>query len=483
MTWTLALHPDPDPGSSLTVRIGRAISRDIQRGRLTPGARLPGTRHLARQLGVHRNTVVAAYEDLLAQGWLTARPGSGTFVSAELPDRPPSPGAGATQVGYDLPPWQELRAPESEPPRGALTLNGGSPDLRLVPTAALARAWRRALRQPHLLAYGDTRGLPRLRRALASMLAARRGLAVDADGLLVTRGAQMALALIARALVRPGERVAVEALGYPPAWQAFRDAGADLVPLRVDSDGVVVDDLEQALADGPVRLVYVTPHHQFPSMAVLPAARRLRLLELARTHRMVVVEDDYDHEFHFEGPPVRPLGAMAPAGCVLSVGTLSKVLAPGLRMGWVAGPPQVVERLAAHRRYLDRQGDAVTEAAVAELLDDDTIPRHVRRMRRIYARRRDTLLEALERELGGVLSELPTPGGLALWPRVADDIDVGAWVRRCRERGVWFQPGATYAFDGGALPRVRLGYPGLDEAQLEEAARRMRLALPLTSCR
>jgi GntR family transcriptional regulator / MocR family aminotransferase len=342
--WSFAVPLEPSGGAPLFRQIARAVVEDIERGRLRPGDRLPGTRHLARSLRLNRNTVVAAYSELRAEGWTTAATASGTFVSRVLPDRKPRAfvrGAavpGAAEVGFDVPP-----VPSGAPaatdraalPHGTLALLAGSPDVRIVPVEALARAYRSAIRAPgrRALAYGDPRGHPRLRSALAAMLSATRGLAAVPESVLVTRGSQMALGLIARALVRPGDVVAVEELGYRPAFDVFRLAGARLLPIPLDGDGMRVDALEQHVAEGRLRAVYLTPHHQYPTTATLSPARRRRLLDLARGARVAIVEDDYDHEFQYEGRPILPLASADAAGTVVYVGTLSKVLAPGLRIG------------------------------------------------------------------------------------------------------------------------------------------------------
>lgn len=468
------------------LQIARALTAEIRRGRLRPGERLPGSRSLAESLGVHRNTVIAAYDELAAEGWIHTEQARGTFVAANLPIvRPrrfaPRPSATrpslAPTTAFELGP--ELAPPPAPPPKGALVLAGGSPDLGLVPRAALARAYRRALTSPRgdLLAYGDAQGHPHLRRELARMLGASRGVCPDDDQLLVTRGAQMALSLLAEALLRPSDIVAVEGYGYRPAWSALARR-ATLVPLPVDDDGLEVAALARLLETTPVRAVYLTPHHQFPTTVALSAPRRLELLALAERHRFAILEDDYDHEIHYRGRPILPLASADQHGAVVYVGTLSKVLAPGLRLGYVVAPAPLIRRLVALRTGADRQGDLALEHAVAELFEDGEIERHVRRMRRVYAARRAALARALELHLGGALSFRPAPGGMAIWARAAPGIDVDAWAAAAREAGVVFATAKSFTFDGHPAPHLRIGFASLDEAALEEAVRRMAVALP-----
>ncbi|MEW5848425.1 MAG: PLP-dependent aminotransferase family protein [Myxococcota bacterium] len=486
-TWDLAITLDGRADVPVFVQIARAVAEDIRRGRLKPGDRLPGSRTLAERLGVHRNTVLAAYDELHAEGWLTTHRASGTYVSDTLPD--PSPRRFATtvrsretmpaRVGFDLPPLVETGASGAYP-RGTLVMTGGVPDLRTVPVAELARAYRRVLRRHarEVLSYGDPRGIVRLRRALAEMVSSVRGLCATEESVVVTRGSQMALDAVARVLITPGDVVAVESFGYRPAWNALKHAGAELVPIPVDADGLRLDALRQLCTQRRVRAVYVTPHHQYPTTVVLSAGRRMELLTLAREKRIAIIEDDYDHEFHYDGRPVLPLASADVAGVVIYVGTLSKILAPGLRMGFVAAPTPLVERLAAVRTFIDRQGDQATESAVAELLEEGEVQRHARRVRRAYQSRRDALATALHRELGGVVEFQLPPGGMALWTRVNPDVDTDAWAERALGQGVAFFSGRRYAFDGRARPYVRLGFAALTENEIAEAVRRMRAALP-----
>ena len=476
---------DDDARSPLFVRIARAISRDIARGRLKPGDRLPGTRTLAETLGVHRSTVVAAFAELSSQGWLETRPGGATSVARASPEPKPqrfAPHAVPRQkvpsrTGFELEPSPVPLVPLPLLPKGALALWGGIPDLRLVPVELVARAYRRAARRhgASLLGYSrDLRGHTRLRHALAELVSSARGLAAVADDVLVTRGSQMALDLLARSLVKPGDVVAVEALAYRSAVNVFRRAQAKVVPIAVDAHGIDVDALEALTQRTRVRAVYLTPHHQYPTTVMLSPQRRLKLLELAGRERIALIEDDYDQEFHYDGRPVLPLASNDPHGNVVYVGTLAKILAPGLRLGFVVGPASLIARMTDERALVDRQGDQVLECAVAELLEDGDLQRHVRRVRRLYQARRD----ALEKHLARVLCFSRPAGGLALWADVDPELDLARFQTRCKEAGVYFQIGREFTFDGEDAPFARFGYALLDERELATAVRRMSRCLP-----
>ena len=486
--WDFSVPIDPQAGVPLFAQISRVIAADIRRGRLRPGDVMPGTRTLAHTIGVNRNTVIAAYDDLAAEGWITAENGRGTFVSRVLPDPRPrrfaaitAPSAVADTGAFDLADGIVVDACPSdvEAPYNL----AGWPDLRLVPTRALARAWRRSIerRGRHVLSYGPAGGHPRLRAALASMLSAARGLAIDASHLLVTRGTQGALAVIAHGLMRTGDVVAIENPGYSRARQVLSMTGACIVPIPVDAQGLSIDHLAAVAEEQPIRAVFVTPHHQFPTTVTLSTARRVRLLELARQHRFAIIEDDYDHEFHYDGRPILPLASADSSGNVVYVGSLSKTLAPGLRLGYIAASRRVIAHLLEYRSLLDTQGDQVLEAAVAELLEDGEVQRHVRKVRRIYHARRDAMAALLKSELGDAVSVTLPVGGTALWIRVAADVDIQQWSRMAAAQGVIFDIGDRFSFDGRPVPYIRLGFAGLREPELAEAVQR--LAATLTAAR
>ena len=486
--WDFALPLTRTPGTPLYSQIARAIEADIRRGRLRPGDPLPGSRTLARALGVQRLTVVSAFDDLVAEGWLITHRARGTFVSKDLPDPKPrrfapngqsSPTSLAARVSYDLLPAPRPELPH-DVPRGALLFAPCRPDVRLAPGDLIGRAYRRAIgkRGGALLSYAHPEGHPRLRDALATMLAHTRGLAATAANVCVTRGSQMALTLLARAMIRPGDVVAVEQLGYSPAWDAFRQAGAKIVGVPVDDDGLRIDALERVIAEHNVRALYVTPHHQFPTTVTLSAGRRLKLVELARAHRFAIIEDDYDHEFHYDGRPVLPIASVDPAGVVAYLGTLSKVLAPALRIGYVVAPAPLIERIAAHRSLIDTQGDQILDYAIAELIEEGAIQRHIRRMRREYGERRNTLVDALHEHLGEHVTFDVPAGGIALWVKANKGIEVDAWARSARKQGVVIITGASYTLDGRPMPFLRLGFAPLNSKEIREGVRRMAAALP-----
>lgn len=483
--WEFVIDFDRQATLPPFLQIARKVADEIRRGRLRPGDRLPGSRQLAATLHVHRNTILAAYAELIAEGWLETSRGRGTFVARTIPEVKGRPFARRLGLRTGAPARTVLNLPDAPAvyrppilPRGTLNLSSGSPDIRLVPARLLGRAYRRvmATRGGDVLSYGDPEGHPALRSALASMLAINRGLSVTKSDVFVTRGSQMALSLVARALLRPGDVVAVEHWGYRPAWEAFRAAGAIVVPVPIDRDGIDVDALRHLNERRPVRAVYLTPHHQYPTTVTLKAARRIEILTLAQERKMAIVEDDYDHEFHYDGRPVLPLASADRAGVVVYIGTLSKILAPGIRVGYVVAPSELISRIAAIRSLLDIQGDLATEAAVAQLIEDGELQRHVARVRRDYARRRDALAGALTGMLSDAVDFTVPPGGMAIWIKFHTPGNVETWARRSLEHGVSWYPGRRYAFDQLPKPFARFSFASLNERELVEAVKRLAAA-------
>jgi GntR family transcriptional regulator/MocR family aminotransferase len=422
---------------------------------------------------------------------VTGAEASGTFVSSTLPCACPRAfgilrSAVPKRAGFDLAPSPGLGF-DPVHPRGTLNFGSGTPDLRLVPVGPLARAYRRALnaRGHEALGYqtcgrsataleDGAYGSRLLRGALARMLASTRGLAAGWENLIVTRGSQMGLLLAARALLSPGDVVGMEELGSRPVREAFLQHGSEVRLLPVDDEGLRVDAVRALAEREPsLKAVYLTPHHQHPTTVTLSPGRRLELLELARLRRIALIEDDYDHEFHYEARPILPMASVDTAGVVVYVGTLSKILAPGLRIGYVVAPRPLVDRLALLRLAVDVQGDLAVEAAVAELIEDGELSRHVRRVRRLYGERRDLLASALRTEFGSDLSFRVPTGGMAIWVRAEKKIDVDRWAALAVEEGASFLPGSYYALDGASRPFLRLGFTSLSEAEILEGVKRL----------
>ncbi|MFD0002994.1 PLP-dependent aminotransferase family protein [Streptomyces sp. NPDC127178] len=417
----------------------RALRDAVRDGRLAPGARLPATRRLADELGISRNTVKAAYDQLVAEGYLTARQGAGTQVAALLPvaAEPPEAAVRARVPRFDLRP--------------------GSPDVGAFPAAAWLRALRRAIAAAPSPAYGygDPRGRIELRNALSGYLGRARGVLAPAERIVITSGYVQGLALLTRVL--EGGSFAMEDPGLPFHREVVRRGGGTVVPVRVDERGACAEGLEDCDA------VVVTPAHQYPTGVTLHPERRRALTDWARARGGLIVEDDYDGEFRYDRQPVGALQGMAP-GQVVYLGTASKTLGPALRLGWMVLPPHLVDAVADAKLHSDHHTETIGQLALAELIDSHAYDRHVRACRLRYRRRRDELVERLgaRRQVRGIAA------GLHALVEVDDEARV---LARAEEEGLavgrlgehWHAPGGGEGRPQGLVvgygtPRERV-YP------------------------
>ncbi|MEV0615266.1 PLP-dependent aminotransferase family protein [Nonomuraea sp. NPDC050404] len=435
-----------DSADPLTAQLAGWLRRAMLDGTLAPGERLPSTRALAAQLAVSRTVVTEAYQQLYAEGWLDGRHGSGTFV-ADMEQAPRPPGR-STYVPAPPP-----------PPADSVDLTSGRPWVRDYDRAAWKRAWRRAAD----LEPGDSPdpyGLPRLREQLAEHLRRARGMAVGPENVLVTRGTGNGIDLCALALLAPGDRAGVEDPGYRVARNVFAARGAEVVPCPVDEDGVIVDGLP-----GDLRLLYTTPAHQFPLGGRLPIPRRERLLAWARSTGATIVEDDYDAEFRYDVAPLPALYGLDPSRVVL-LGTLSKILAPDVGVGWLVGAPELLARIAGLRDEVADRTSGPVQQAVATMLECGDLDRHLRRMRLEYARRRAAIVELL----GPVCRLHGDTAGLHVLAELPEAVVPGV-VGRAAERGVLLDSTHRHHHGGPRLHGLVIGYGSASLADVRRGCR------------
>jgi GntR family transcriptional regulator/MocR family aminotransferase len=470
----------------------RALRAAILAGRLRGGERLASTRALARELGVSRNTVLQAYEQLVAEGYATARGGSGTYVADALP--PPARGPRPTSDGPDPgaePPHLSAfgRRLEAGVPRGHASwslprervpfdFRYGEPAYADLPLATWARILGRRARRLSVkrLAYQPPGGADELREALAGYLARARGVVSSPERIVAVRGSQQAIDLVTRLVVDPGDTVVLEEPHYTGFSFCLTALGARLAYVPVDEQGLRVEELD-ALPEAT--LVCVTPSHQYPAGGVLPLARRLRLLEWARRRPAWILEDDYDGEFRFEGRPIECLQALDRDGRVLYTGTASKCLFPALRIGWLVVPASLAGPLRAAQALADTGTATLEQLAFADFVAEGHLERHVRRSRARHAARRRALVEALEQELGPRARVLGASAGLHVLLRLEElpARDVRRLREACRARGVGVYPAAPFYARPPARAELLLGYGSLDEGAIHEGVRRLREAL------
>jgi GntR family transcriptional regulator/MocR family aminotransferase len=449
----------------------------ILSGRFRSGDRVPSTRELAATLGVARATVAAAYEQLIAEGYLEAAHGSGTFVCRRLPEEllrarqatvtRPGPPSTIRLSKFGV---KTTAQPEYAPPRtkaGWISFAQWRPDLTEFPFAIWQKLLTRNLRasDPRMFDYaaGGWAHLA-LRREIAAYVSRSRAVRAEPDQVIVVNGSQQALDLCARLLLDPGDEVAIENPGYQGARQVFEACGAELRPIPVGAEGAEARSLGRR-----TRVLYVTPSHQFPSGASLSVARRLKLIDWARRAGAAILEDDYDSEYRYNGPPLPAMQGLAGGAPVIYIGTFSKVMFPGLRIGYVISPPALVKAFARAKWLADRQTPMLEQAALADFLREGHLERHIRRMRRLYGRRREALMESLEHHFGTGARVLGDPAGMHALVRFEDSgVAVRAEVRR-----VQIASSRPYYLGEAPANEFVFGFSTLGERAIREGVRRL----------
>lgn len=482
---------DQDCAVPLYRQIYEAVRRSVLSGVFGSRMRLPSTRRLSKQLGVSRMTVVNAYEQLLAEGYLEGKTGAGTYVASVLPEQllqtreaVPPPGAASharrRQALSQRGEWlaqtgiASLRLLEEE---SFLAFQNGLPATDQFPFDIWSRLAARRLRRPprELLGYGNPAGYRPLREAVAAHLQSTRAVQCEADQVMIVGGAQQALDIVTRVLLDPGDTVWAEDPCYLGARGALFSAGAKIVPVPVDEEGFALSAALQL--DQQARLVYVTPSHQYPLGVTMSLSRRLALLEWASRARAWIVEDDYNSEFRYAGRPLASLQGLDREGRVIYVGTFSKTIFPSLRLGCLVVPRDLIDVIAAARSLADRQSATIDQAVLTDFIGEGHFARHVRRMRVLYEERQNILVAAAKRELSGLLDVSPAQAGMHLvgWlPKNTSDKVASESAARHRVKAA---PLSAYSLE--LLPRggLVLGYTGLNARQIKDGVRRLAQAL------
>ncbi|MCD2424558.1 PLP-dependent aminotransferase family protein [Niabella pedocola] len=473
---------DRQSATAVYLQIVHHVINAIQRGFLSGGQQLPGTRAMSLLLEVHRKTVVAAYEELDAQGWITSRPNKGSFIKPvahnrrtkkldmqQLTEYPAT-------TGFHFKRSNILDVPE-ELPGLPLRVTDGQPDYRLSPTDQLARyytaALRRKVNRKHL-GYNTLPGNVFFKTQLSNFLNSTRGLHITPRNILVTRGVEMGMYVSARTLINPGDTILVGNPGYYTANMTFQQSGARLKTIPVDQDGISVEAVERICKKQAVRMLYLTPHHHYPTTATLSAQRRVALLKLSATYGFIILEDDYEYDFHYQSSPILPLASADTEGMVVYLGSFGKTLAPGFRAGFLVAPASLIDEMEKVQAIIDRQGDTIMEQVLGELIAEGEIHRHLKKVQKIYHERRNHFCKMLSTELGDSVSFTTPPGGLAVWTQWKQGMNLLRMSKACAAQGL--QLPRFLLYQTRELSAMRLGFGNFTLAEASNVLMQLKTA-------
>ncbi|WPV70399.1 PLP-dependent aminotransferase family protein [Chitinophaga sp. LS1] len=454
-------------------QIANAIAQHIKNGILKPEMALPGTREMAETLDVHRKTVVAAYSELQIQGWILVTPRKGFYVAGNLPELKPREWQqeGASGYGKQMsapfhvlaPDYQGSIYPPNTPFR--LIIDDGWPDTRLAPLDLLMREYRSLLKFKYKnpVSGAVTAGALSLREAMVDYLSETRGIKADIPNLLITHGAQMAIYIAARLTIAPGANVIAGIPGYNTASQLFQHLGANLLSVPVDEQGIDTDAVAAICKKHPISMLYVIPHHHHPTTVTLSPARRMHLLELAAQYNFAIIEDDYDYGFHYNSAPYLPLASGQHDGRVIYIGSFSKSLAASVRIGFMVGAEDFIQQGIYLRKLLDLKGNHLMEDALAILIKNGDMSRHLKKANKVYHTRLQHLTTLLDTHMPGVVEYTVPMGGMAIWSQFK--VPLKTLSAHAAKQGLYISDGSFYMVKNAC----RIGFASLTTAEMEEA--------------
>jgi GntR family transcriptional regulator/MocR family aminotransferase len=476
--------------TAVYLQVAEQLASAVQRGILPNDIKLPGARTLGKLLGVHRNTITAAYRELEAQGWLRVSPSKGCFISIKKLHRPktilfnqmPLLERYPRKAGFTFRHSNLLDNP-FEHSTCTYILNDGTPDIRLTRIERLSSLYSANLkrRSNHKkLGYYNHDGSEYFKRHLSNYLNLSRGLHISTDNLLITRSTEMSVYIIADVLLSKGDLVLVGSPGYFSVNMIFQKSGARIQTVPIDEDGIDVDTVHHICTRQQVRMLYLTPHHHYPTTVTLSAKRRAALLELSARFGFIILEDDYDFDFHYDQSPVLPLASMDTRGMVVYTGVFGKSLAPGFRTGFIVAPENLTLELKKYLGIIDRQGDVLMEQALGELIEEGDIQRYLRKSLKVYKDRRDYITYLLDHLLKGYVQLAKPSGGLAVWTKWDPQVNLMHLSKLCAQNNLFIPRSLLYQDKDKAA--MRLGFGHLSFSEMDASIQILRTCLLQQIC-
>lgn len=460
---------------SIYMQISNQLINAIQRGFLPFGTKLPGTRILSKILEVHRNTIVSVYEELFAQGWVESIPNKGTFIIGKNQNKPielkhfekkqlenyPK------STGFSFKTSNILDNP-FEHSDCEYIFNDGIPDIRLTQIDQHSKIYSSILkRKAHKIGQYNQDGSEFFKKNLSQYLNLSRGLPISKNNLLITRSTEMSIYIASEILLSKGDTVLVAELSYFSVNMIFQKTGVNIHSIAIDQDGINVEEVRNICTKQKIRMLYLTPHHHYPTTVTLSAQRRLELLKLAQEYGFIILEDDYDYDFHYDKSPILPLASADTSGMVVYIGSFGKSLAPGFRTGFIVAPENLMIEMRKYLGIIDRQGDVLMEHVLGEMIAEGEINRYLKKSLKIYQERRDYFCDLLQYYLNEDLDFHKPSGGLAVWTKWKSSINLMKLSRECAKNNVFIPK--TLLYQNKNLTATRLGFGNLNFNEMEKA--------------
>ena len=481
------MQVDRAAATPVYLQVAHQLINAIQRGYLMDGHKLPGSRQLAKLLGLHRNTVVASYAELDAQGWIETYPSRGVFVRNGKREKARRLRSGdgialaiyPVKTGFQFKRWTALDNPFDHSP-AKFSLDDGLPDPRLSHVDYLSRLLHTNMRRKSnqaKLGFNNAMASEYYKENLANFLNLTRGLHIAKKNILITRSLELSIYLVAETLISPGDRVVVGELSYFATNMILQKAGAQILTVPLDDEGLDIDAIRQLCEHRPFRMLYITPHHHYPTTVMLSAQRRVELLELSAKYGFIILEDDYDYDFHYDGAALLPMASADTEGMVVYVGTFGKSMAPGFRSGFIVAPDQLIAEMDKLLGIMDRHGDALMESALGEMIVDGEIHRYLKKSVKEYLGRRDHLVRLLRDRLGGEVNFAAPTGGLAVWTMWPRGCNLMRFRAACARHDLYLPRYLLY--QSKEYSGIRIGFGSLTPEELTEVVTVMEKALRL----